>query len=82
MVFQNYALYPHLSVEENIVFGLHVKKIPKAERKARCEETAKMLGLSEYLKENPVSFPAGSGNGSHLPALSSIRPFMKYLQKT
>jgi sn-glycerol 3-phosphate transport system ATP-binding protein len=59
MVFQNYALYPHLSVEENIVFGLHVKKIPKAERKERCEETAKMLGLSDYLKRKPRELSGG-----------------------
>ncbi len=59
MVFQNYALYPHLSVEENIVFGLHVKKVPKAERKARCEETAKMLGLSDYLKRKPRELSGG-----------------------
>ncbi len=59
MVFQNYALYPHLSVEDNIVFGLHVKKVPKQERKKRCEDVAKMLGLSEYLKRKPRELSGG-----------------------
>lgn len=59
MVFQNYALYPHLTVEENIVFGLKVKKIPKAERRRRCAETAAMLGLTDYLKRKPRELSGG-----------------------
>ncbi|MCH1624070.1 ABC transporter ATP-binding protein [Fredinandcohnia sp. SECRCQ15] len=59
MVFQNYALYPHLSVEENIVFGLHVKKVSKIERKKRCTEVAEMLGLSELLKRKPRELSGG-----------------------
>lgn len=59
MVFQNYALYPHLTVEENIVFGLHVKKIPKLERMTRCNEAASMLGLSEYLNRKPRELSGG-----------------------
>ncbi|THE13400.1 ABC transporter ATP-binding protein [Bacillus timonensis] len=59
MVFQNYALYPHLSVEENIVFGLHVKKVSKDERKKRCTEVADMLGLSELLKRKPRELSGG-----------------------
>lgn len=59
MVFQNYALYPHLSVEENIVFGLHVKKIKKEERKKRCLEVAEMLGLSDYLQRKPRELSGG-----------------------
>ncbi|MCA1065924.1 sn-glycerol-3-phosphate ABC transporter ATP-binding protein UgpC [Rossellomorea aquimaris] len=59
MVFQNYALYPHLTVEQNIVFGLHTKKIPKKEQKARCLETADMLGLSDYLGRKPRELSGG-----------------------
>lgn len=59
MVFQNYALYPHLTVEENIVFGLHVKKVSKVERKERCEDVARMLGLSDYLKRKPRELSGG-----------------------
>ncbi|MBA4535729.1 sn-glycerol-3-phosphate ABC transporter ATP-binding protein UgpC [Bacillus aquiflavi] len=59
MVFQNYALYPHLTVEENIVFGLHVKKISKKVRKERCNHVAKMLGLSRFLKRKPRELSGG-----------------------
>ncbi|WP_269923079.1 ABC transporter ATP-binding protein [Psychrobacillus psychrodurans] len=59
MVFQNYALYPHLSVEENIQFGLHVKKIEKKERAKRTSEVAAMLGLTEYLKRKPRELSGG-----------------------
>ena len=59
MVFQNYALYPHLSVEENIQFGLHVKKVSKEERAKRTEEVASMLGLTDYLKRKPRELSGG-----------------------
>ena len=59
MVFQNYALYPHLSVEENIQFGLHVKKVQKKDRMSRTIEVAKMLGLSDYLKRKPRELSGG-----------------------
>ncbi|MBY0123528.1 ABC transporter ATP-binding protein [Bacillus sp. S/N-304-OC-R1] len=59
MVFQNYALYPHLTVEENIVFGLHVKKVSKVERKRRCEDVASMLGLTDYLQRKPRELSGG-----------------------
>lgn len=59
MVFQNYALYPHLSVEENIMFGLHVKKISKQEQKERCYQAADMLGIVHYLKRKPKELSGG-----------------------
>ncbi|MFC0525563.1 ABC transporter ATP-binding protein [Pontibacillus salicampi] len=59
MVFQNYALYPHMSVADNIVFGLDVKKVPKQERKRRCVETADMLGLTDYLDRKPRHLSGG-----------------------
>ena len=45
MVFQNYALYPHMTVEQNLAFGLKLRKMPKAEIQQRVDEAAKMLGL-------------------------------------
>ncbi|MCM3412266.1 ABC transporter ATP-binding protein [Metabacillus litoralis] len=59
MVFQNYALYPHLNVEQNITFGLHTKKISKSEQKRRCLETAEMLGLSDLLDRKPRQLSGG-----------------------
>lgn len=59
MVFQNYALYPHLTVEQNITFGLHTKKISKQEQKQRCLEAAEMLDLTDYLKHKPRQLSGG-----------------------
>src|SRR2546426_2204606 len=50
MVFQSYALYPHLSVYENIAFGLRIKKMPKDEIDRRVNEAARILGLEPFLK--------------------------------
>ncbi len=59
MVFQSYALYPHLTVEQNITFGLHTKNVSKQEQKKRCEEAAEMLGLTDYLKRKPRQLSGG-----------------------
>jgi len=59
MVFQNYALYPHLTVEQNILFGLHTKKISKQEQKKRCYEAAEMLGLIGFLNYKPRQLSGG-----------------------
>src|SRR5439155_10877359 len=53
MVFQNYALYPHMSVYENLAFGLKLRKFPKAEIKKRVEEAAGILGSQDYLDRKP-----------------------------
>src|SRR6187200_684410 len=50
MVFQSYALYPHLSVAENIAFGLRLRKTPKDEIDRRVKEAATLLGLQDHLK--------------------------------
>ena len=59
MVFQNYALYPHMSVFDNIAFSLKLRKIPKNEIKQRVEKTAATLGLSELLKRKPKTLSGG-----------------------
>ena len=53
MVFQSYALYPHLSVYENISLGLKVRKIPKCEIDRRVKRAAEILKLEEYLERKP-----------------------------
>ena len=59
MVFQSYALYPHLSVYENIAFGLRVKKMPKAEIDRRVRNAAQVLGLEPFLKRKPRALSGG-----------------------
>jgi multiple sugar transport system ATP-binding protein len=59
MVFQSYALYPHLSVYENIAFGLRVKKVPKDEVDKRVQEAARILGLGDFLKRKPRALSGG-----------------------
>jgi sn-glycerol 3-phosphate transport system ATP-binding protein len=59
MVFQSYALFPHLSVAENIVFGLRVRKVPAAERAARLARVAELLGLRQLLHRKPSQLSGG-----------------------
>jgi multiple sugar transport system ATP-binding protein len=59
MVFQNYALYPHMTVAENIGFALKLRKLPKAEIKKKVEEAAAILGLTEWLDRKPGQLSGG-----------------------
>jgi multiple sugar transport system ATP-binding protein len=59
MVFQNYALYPHMTVEQNLAFGLQQRKTPKDEIKRRVTEVSKMLGLEQYLARKPAALSGG-----------------------
>jgi len=59
MVFQNYALYPHMSVAENIAFGLRLRKTPKEEIQRRVEWASKMLDLTPYLGRRPKELSGG-----------------------
>ncbi len=53
MVFQNYALYPHMTVFDNMAFGLKLRKVPKDEIKKKVEEAAKILDLEKLLDRKP-----------------------------
>jgi multiple sugar transport system ATP-binding protein len=59
MVFQNYALYPHMTVRENLAYGLRLRKLPKEEWKRRVQETAVTLGLEELLDRKPSALSGG-----------------------
>jgi len=59
MVFQNYALYPHMTVYENLAFGLKLRKLPKTEIDARVREASTMLGLDPYLERKPKALSGG-----------------------
>jgi multiple sugar transport system ATP-binding protein len=59
MVFQNYALYPHMTVAENIGFALRMQKVPKAEARQRIAETARIIGLVDHLDRKPGQLSGG-----------------------
>ncbi len=59
MVFQNYALYPHMTVFDNMAFGLKLRKVPKAEIKQKVEEAAKILDLEKLLDRKPKALSGG-----------------------
>jgi multiple sugar transport system ATP-binding protein len=59
MVFQNYALYPHMSVADNMAFSLKMAKVPTEERMRRVEEAAEILGLTEFLERKPKALSGG-----------------------
>ncbi len=59
MVFQNYALYPHMTVYDNMAFGLKLRKTPKEEIKERVQEAARILGIEQYLDRKPKALSGG-----------------------
>ena len=59
MVFQNYALYPHMTVRENIAFPLKLRKMDKAEINQRVEQAAEILDITEYLDRKPKALSGG-----------------------
>ncbi len=59
MVFQNYALYPHMTVADNMAFSLKMAKVPKEERMTRVKEAAKLLDLEDYLERKPKALSGG-----------------------
>ena len=59
MVFQNYALYPHMTVFENMAFGLKLRHVPRREIQARVNDAAEILGLQEYMKRLPKQLSGG-----------------------
>jgi len=68
MVFQNYALFPHLSVAENVAFGLRVRKMPKADIEARLKKPFICSDSMRYARANHHNSRVASNNASHLPA--------------
>ncbi|MDT0681270.1 sn-glycerol-3-phosphate ABC transporter ATP-binding protein UgpC [Roseicyclus sp. F158] len=59
MVFQNYAIYPHMTVRENIAIGLYTQKLDKAEKARRVENAAEILGLTKFIDRRPAALSGG-----------------------
>jgi multiple sugar transport system ATP-binding protein len=76
MVFQNYALYPHMNVRKNIAFGLKVRGTPRAEIVARIAEAARLLGLEELLDRRPVALSGGQRQRVAMARAIARRPIV------
>jgi multiple sugar transport system ATP-binding protein len=74
MVFQNYALYPHMTVEENMAFGLRLRNYPKEEIRKRVNEAATILGLMDYLKRKPKALSGGQKQRVAIGRVITRRP--------
>src|SRR5438309_573606 len=73
MVFQNYALYPHMTVYDNMAFGLKMRKFPKPEIAKRVGEAAEILGIQELLKRKPRQLSGGQRQRVKAPPASAGR---------
>jgi ABC-type sugar transport system ATPase subunit len=74
IVFQNYALYPHMSVAGNLAFGLQLRHVPKAEIERRIAGISAMLGIRELLDRKPAHLSGGQRQRSGAPWCASRRP--------
>ena len=74
MVFQSYALWPHMSVRANVEFGLEVQRLPKAERRVRVGEALEMVGLSAYADRRPHELSGGQRQRVALARSLAVRP--------
>src|ERR1700757_1871393 len=78
MVFQNYALYPHMTVEQNLAFGLQQRKTPKDEIKRRVAEVTKMVGINGYLKRKRAARSGAQRRGDAM-GLAIVRERQAFL---
>ena len=81
MVFQSYALFPHLSVAENIVFGLKVRNVGRAERDERLKKVAAIVELTPYLERKPSQLSGGQRQRVALARALAIEPLMLLLDE-
>ena len=73
MVFQNYAIFPHMTVNENVKYGLKLRKIPKPEMEKRLDEMLDIVKITEYKDRLPENLSGGPGTGKHRPRLRRDR---------
>ncbi len=79
MVFQNYALYPHMNVYNNMAFGLKLRKYPKSEIDKRVNDAASILGLSKLLKRKPKELSGGQRQRVAVGRAIVRKPIVFYL---
>jgi ABC-type sugar transport system ATPase subunit len=74
MVFQDLALWPHMSVADNVAFGLHARRVPAAERKRRIGQVASLVGLGDYLNVRPGELSGGEQQRVALARALTLEP--------
>ncbi len=74
LVFQNYALWPHMTIEQNIEFGLKIKKVPPADREKRISEVSRTLGIEQYRKRYPSEVSGGQQQRVALARMIAANP--------
>ncbi|WP_433586750.1 ABC transporter ATP-binding protein [Microbacterium hydrocarbonoxydans] len=74
LVFQSYALWPHLSIENNVDFGLRLRKVPRAEREKRTSDVMDKLGISKYRKRYPSELSGGQQQRVALARMLAVNP--------
>ncbi|MGO1296154.1 MAG: ABC transporter ATP-binding protein [Vibrio sp.] len=74
LVFQSYALWPHMTVEQNVAFGLKLKKVPLAERQQRCRDVMDKLRISEYATRYPAQLSGGQQQRVALARMLAVNP--------
>lgn len=74
MIFQSYAVWPHMSVEENISYALKLKKLPKEEIRKRVNEVAEMANITEYLDRNPNQLSGGQRQRVAVARAMAVKP--------
>ncbi|CAG9001652.1 MAG: Oligosaccharides import ATP-binding protein MsmX [Candidatus Celerinatantimonas neptuna] len=74
LVFQNYALWPHMTVERNVDFGLRLQKVPAAQRKARCQDVMTKLRIAEYANRYPSQLSGGQQQRVALARMLAVNP--------
>ena len=81
MVFQNYALYPHMTVFENMSFGLRLRRTPKAEIRTRVEHAAKILDIINLLDRRPASQRRAAQGPRHRDGVPELRALPAYVRR-
>ncbi|QPZ38502.1 ABC transporter ATP-binding protein [Paramicrobacterium chengjingii] len=74
LVFQSYALWPHLTIENNVDFGLRLRKIPRAERESRTTEVMEKMGIAKYRKRYPSELSGGQQQRVALARMLAVNP--------
>lgn len=81
MVFQQYALFPHMSVRDNVAYGLKLRKVPAAERKRRADEALELVGLTAHATKRPRKMSGGQQQRVALARAIAIRPRLLLLDE-